>query len=107
MLKSYTPASIPLYVLRLGADVVGLNCNFGPNMLLKAMRLMKEGLDKEGLKTPLICQPIGFFTPEVDCGDGYLELPEHFLGKHYVTERYCIYIIICSLLQNRVHGYAT
>ena len=68
-----------------GADVVGINCNFGPKVALKAMRLMKEALDKAGLKTYLMCQPIGFFTPEVESGDGYLQLPEHFLGKRIET----------------------
>ena len=64
----------------LGADVIGINCNFGPKVCLKTICLMKEGLVENNLDTPLMAQPIGFLTPEVDFGDGLHLLPGHFLG---------------------------
>ena len=64
-----------------GADIVGLNCKFGPNVMLKAMRKMKAALDEANLKPFLMCQPLGFFTPDVTSGDGYLNLPETFFGR--------------------------
>ncbi|XP_065061254.1 S-methylmethionine--homocysteine S-methyltransferase BHMT2-like isoform X1 [Rhopilema esculentum] len=58
-----------------GADVIGLNCCFGPELLVEAMKDVKDALEKAGLKKHLICQPLGFLTP--DAGkDGYLGLPE-------------------------------
>lgn len=65
-----------------GADVVGVNCHFGPIKSLEAMRLMKEGLDAAGIKCHLMVQPLGYHTP--DCGiQGFIDLPEFPFGKHY------------------------
>ncbi|XP_033634391.1 betaine--homocysteine S-methyltransferase 1-like [Asterias rubens] len=62
-----------------GADVVGLNCHFGPDETLQAIRLMKAALDKEGLKPYLMTQPLGFKTP--DCNkQGFIDLPEFPFG---------------------------
>ena len=60
--------------------MVGVNCKFGPNVTLETMKLMKEALDEEGLKPYLMCQPLGFYTPDVRHKDGYLHLPEFFCG---------------------------
>ena len=32
-----------------GADIVGLKCEFDPDMCLEGLRLMKDSLDKAGL----------------------------------------------------------
>ena len=69
-----------LIYLYKGADVVGLNCHFGPDETLQAIRLMKAALDKEGLKPYLMTQPLGFKTP--DCNkQGFIDLPEFPFGE--------------------------
>jgi len=58
-----------------GADVVGMNCHFGPFVSLKAMEVMKKALDEAGLKVHLMVQPLAFVTP--DAGkQGFIDLPE-------------------------------
>ena len=47
-----------------GADIVGINCFYDPDVCLKTMKVMKEALEKAGLKRHLIVQPIGYKTPE-------------------------------------------
>ena len=56
-------ATIPLPFV-LGADIIGVNCFWGPEVCLKAMAAIKEALEKAGLKRHLIVQPIGYKTPE-------------------------------------------
>ena len=48
-----------------GADIVGLNCLFGPDETLQTIALMKEALEKEGLKPHLMVQPVCYHTPDV------------------------------------------
>jgi len=62
-----------------GADVVGLNCHFGPEETLVAIRLMKAALDQAGLKPFLMTQPLGFKTPDVG-KQGFIDLPEFPFG---------------------------
>ena len=58
-----------------GADLVGLNCLFGPFVMLDCMKIMKDALDKEGLKPFLMCQPLGYRCP--DAGHfGWINIPE-------------------------------
>jgi len=58
-----------------GADIVGVNCHYGPFESLDAMKLMKKALDKEDLHPYLMCQPLAYHTP--DCGkQGFIDLPE-------------------------------
>ena len=40
---------------------------------------MKEALDKEGLKTYLMVQPVGYHTPDTEIG--FVDLPETPFGK--------------------------
>lgn len=40
---------------------------------------MKEALDKEGLKTYLMVQPLGYHTPDTEIG--FVDLPETPFGK--------------------------
>ena len=65
-----------------GADIVGINCHFDPFVSLDAMKLMKEGLDKAGLKPYLMVQPLAFMTPDAS-KQGFIDLPEFPFGKHY------------------------
>ena len=58
-----------------GAHVVGVNCHFDPFVSLTAMKKMKEGLDKAGLKPYLMCQPLAYHTPDTS-KQGFIHLPE-------------------------------
>lgn len=81
--------------LFLGADVVGVNCHFGPIRSLETMRLMKEGLDAAGLKCHLMVQPLGYHTP--DCGvQGFIDLPEFPFGKNFICLFIPMHHNICS-----------
>jgi len=60
---------------RAGADIVGVNCHFGPFETLRTMKLMKAALDAAGLKPYLMAQPLSYHTP--DAGkQGFIDLPE-------------------------------
>lgn len=63
-----------------GADIVGINCHFDPMTCVEATRLMKEAIDKEGIKNiHYIVQPLGYHTP--DAGkQGFIDLPEFPFG---------------------------
>jgi len=58
-----------------GAHVVGVNCHFDPFVSLTAMKLMKAGLDKAGLKPYLMVQPLAYHTPDAS-KQGFIDLPE-------------------------------
>ena len=45
-----------------GADLVGVNCLFDPNILLEVMSDMKKSLDLFNLKPYLMVQPLGTYT---------------------------------------------
>jgi len=64
---------------RAGADVVGINCHFDPQTTLRAIKLMKEALEKEGLKVFLMAQPLAFHTPDAN-KQGFIDLPEFPFG---------------------------
>lgn len=80
MLKN-SPSDQPNLIcfLFLGADIVGINCHFGPDQCIEACCLMKEALDAAGIKKHLIVQPLGYLTP--DAGkQGFIDLPEFPFG---------------------------
>jgi len=62
-----------------GADVVGINCHFGPVETIRGMRVMKEALDKAGIKVHLMAQPLAFHTPDAKA-QGFIDLPEFPFG---------------------------
>ena len=65
----------------IGADIIGLNCQYDPTICLKTIRLMKKGLDDTGLTAYLMLQPLGFHVPEVEkWKQGYHDLPEFPFG---------------------------
>uniref|UniRef100_A0A8D2D020 Betaine--homocysteine S-methyltransferase 2 n=1 Tax=Sciurus vulgaris TaxID=55149 RepID=A0A8D2D020_SCIVU len=71
-----TPGECAVKLGKAGANIIGVNCRFGPQTSIQTMKLMKEGLGAAGLKAHLIVQSLGFHTP--DCGKGgYLDLPEY------------------------------
>jgi len=72
------PGDCAVRMAKAGADIIGLNCQYDPKILLKTMRLMKEGLDAAGLSAYLMMQPLGFHVPEVEnWKGGYHDLPEY------------------------------
>ncbi|PNJ60651.1 BHMT2 isoform 2 [Pongo abelii] len=74
-----TPGECAVRLVKAGASIVGVNCRFGPETSLKTIELMKEGLQRAGLKAHLMVQPLGFHTP--DCGkEGFVDLPEYPFG---------------------------
>ena len=62
---------------RAGADVVGINCHFGPFRCLSAVKQMIRAVKDAGYdKTHFMVQPLGFLTPDAGPG-GFIDLPEY------------------------------
>uniref|UniRef100_A0A8C4DHT3 Betaine-homocysteine methyltransferase n=1 Tax=Dicentrarchus labrax TaxID=13489 RepID=A0A8C4DHT3_DICLA len=58
-----------------GAQIVGINCHFDPETCVKTVKLMKEGVEKAGLKAHYMSQPLAYHTPDCNC-QGFIDLPE-------------------------------
>ncbi|XP_077981780.1 betaine--homocysteine S-methyltransferase 1-like [Glandiceps talaboti] len=58
-----------------GADIVGVNCHFGPTESLAAILKMRDALRETGLKPHLMIQPLGYRTPDAS-RQGFIDLPE-------------------------------
>lgn len=72
-----SPSQSAVRLAKAGADVVGVNCCYDPDIALDAITKMKEGLDEAGLKVHLMIQPLGFHTQElINESTGYTTLPE-------------------------------
>ncbi len=65
-----------------GADLVGVNCLFDPYGTVEAMKLVKVALDKEGLKPFLMCQTLGYMTPDAITPYGWVDLADFAYGKY-------------------------
>ncbi|XP_057303573.1 betaine--homocysteine S-methyltransferase 1-like [Hydractinia symbiolongicarpus] len=62
-----------------GADIIGLNCRFEPDICLNTLKRMKAAVEKEGIKVHWMCQPAGYRT--ADGGrDGFASIPETALA---------------------------
>jgi len=48
----------------LGADIIGINCRFGPNMSLQTIGIMKDALDKERIRHLMMQPGFGYHTPK-------------------------------------------
>ena len=66
-----------------GADILGLNCQYDYKTCIKTIKMMKEGLEKAGIKDKyLMVQAVCYHCPEVEnLKNGYHELPEFPFGK--------------------------
>ena len=73
-------AECAVRMARAGADMVGINCHFDPQVTLAGMKKMKDALDAEGLKPYLMCQPLAFHTPDAS-KQGFIDLPEFPFGN--------------------------
>ena len=62
--------------------LVGVNCHFDPFVSLEALKDMRAALESANLldkPTYLMCQPLGYHTP--DAGkQGFIDLPEFPFG---------------------------
>lgn len=66
--------------LFVGAKIVGVNCHFDPDTCVKTVQMMKEGVEKAGLKAHYMCQPLAYHTPDCSC-QGFIDLPEFPFSK--------------------------
>ena len=64
-----------------GADIIGVNCHFEPDICLRTVEMMKDALNASGLSRPLMVQPVAYKTPDVD-RKGMVVLPESPFGKN-------------------------
>ena len=69
----------PMFPLFSGAEIVGVNCHFDPMTCVKAVKMMKDAVEKAGLKAHYIVQPLAFHTPDCSC-QGFIDLPEFPFG---------------------------
>ncbi|XP_049622507.1 S-methylmethionine--homocysteine S-methyltransferase BHMT2 [Suncus etruscus] len=73
------PGDCAVKLVKAGASIIGVNCRFGPETSLKTVALLRDGLQKAGLKAHLMVQSLGFHMP--DCGKGgFVDLPEYPFG---------------------------
>ena len=70
-----------VFLCMTGAQIVGTNCHFDAETTLKAIKLMKEALEREGYNnTYLMTQPLAYWTK--DCNkQGFIDLPEFPFGR--------------------------
>ncbi|XP_020777444.2 betaine--homocysteine S-methyltransferase 1-like [Boleophthalmus pectinirostris] len=74
-LNSVSPGDCAVKLVKAGADIVGINCHFDPETCIKTVKMMKEGVEKAGLKAHYMSQPLAYHTP--DCNrQGFIDLPE-------------------------------
>lgn len=64
-----------------GAQIVGVNCHFDPLTCVKTVKMMKEGVEKAGLKAHYMVQPLAYHTPDCSC-QGFIDLPEFPFGNN-------------------------
>uniref|UniRef100_A0A3B4BCU5 Hcy-binding domain-containing protein n=1 Tax=Periophthalmus magnuspinnatus TaxID=409849 RepID=A0A3B4BCU5_9GOBI len=70
------PGDCAVRLVKAGADIVGVNCHLDPTACIQTVKLMREGLERAGLKAHLMIQPLGCHTPECNL-TGYISLPEY------------------------------
>ncbi|XP_029370890.1 betaine--homocysteine S-methyltransferase 1 isoform X3 [Echeneis naucrates] len=74
-LNRVSPGDCAVRLVKAGAQIVGINCHFDPETCVKTVKLMKEGVEKAGLKAHYMSQPLAYHTP--DCNrQGFIDLPE-------------------------------
>ncbi|XP_059910475.1 betaine--homocysteine S-methyltransferase 1-like [Gadus macrocephalus] len=66
-------------LVKAGAQIVGVNCHFDPMTCVKAVKMMKDAVEKAGLKAHYMVQPLAFHTPDCNC-QGFIDLPEFPFG---------------------------
>lgn len=51
---------------------------------VKAVKMMKEGVEKAGLKAHYMVQPLAYHTPDCSC-QGFIDLPEFPFGNNILS----------------------
>ncbi|XP_041667729.1 betaine--homocysteine S-methyltransferase 1 [Cheilinus undulatus] len=74
-LNGVSPGECAVKLVKAGAQIVGINCHFDPATCVKTVKMMKEGVEKAGLKAHYMCQPLAYHTPDCNC-QGFIDLPE-------------------------------
>ncbi|KAK5870951.1 hypothetical protein PBY51_003856 [Eleginops maclovinus] len=74
-----SPGDCAVRLVKAGAQIVGINCHFDPMTCVKAVKMMKEGVEKAGLKAHYMVQPLAYHTPDCSC-QGFIDLPEFPFG---------------------------
>lgn len=69
-----------------GAQIVGINCHFDPMTCVKTVKMMKEGVEKAGLKAHYMVQPLAYHTPDCGC-QGFIDLPEFPFGNNILCRK--------------------
>eukprot|EP00064_Thunnus_orientalis_P018431 superscaffoldBa00004246_g18530 len=78
-LNGVSPGDCAVKLVKAGAQIVGINCHFDPEMCVNTVKMMKEGVEKAGLKAHYMTQPLAYHTP--DCNrQGFIDLPEFPFG---------------------------
>ncbi|CAJ1070445.1 betaine--homocysteine S-methyltransferase 1 [Xyrichtys novacula] len=78
-LNGVSPGECAVRLVKAGAQIVGVNCHFDPEHCVKTVKLMKEGVEKAGLKAHYMTQPLAYHTPDCGC-QGFIDLPEFPFG---------------------------
>jgi len=68
-------------MVQAGADIVGVNCHFGPKQCLEGVAKMKKGLEDAGLleNVYLACQPLAYMTNDVS-KEGFISCSDFPFG---------------------------
>jgi len=74
-LHGKTAGECAVRMAKAGAHVIGVNCHFDPFKSVECLRRMKAALDAEGLSPHMICQPLGYHTPDAS-KQGFIDNPE-------------------------------
>ncbi|KAM3874518.1 betaine--homocysteine S-methyltransferase 1 isoform 2-T2 [Diretmus argenteus] len=74
-LNGVSPGDCAVRLVKAGAQIVGINCHFDPVTCVKTVKMMKEGVEKAGLKAHYMSQPLAYHTPDCNC-QGFIDLPE-------------------------------
>uniref|UniRef100_A0A4W5MEL6 Betaine-homocysteine methyltransferase n=1 Tax=Hucho hucho TaxID=62062 RepID=A0A4W5MEL6_9TELE len=78
-LNGVSPGDCAVRLVKAGANIVGINCHFDPMTCVKTVKMMKEGVERAGLKAHYMVQPLAFHTPDCNC-QGFIDLPEFPFG---------------------------
>jgi len=70
-----TAEECALRMARAGADVIGMNCHFGPVEGLRCMKKMVDVFKAANIKKHLMIQPLAYHTPDAT-KQGFIDLPE-------------------------------
>ncbi|KAM3600034.1 uncharacterized protein V6R79_016121 [Siganus canaliculatus] len=74
-LNGISPGDCAVRLVKAGAQIVGVNCHFDPETCVKTVKMMKDGVEKAGLRAHYMTQPLAYHTP--DCNrQGFIDLPE-------------------------------